>query len=55
MAPSKIFLSVTWVMFRLRHSIFGADCSEDDSIFGDRQMMIIHVNGVFEHCVRLLN
>ena len=39
-------------VFRLGHCISGAECPEDYGILGDRQMTIIHVNGVFEHCVR---
>ena len=39
-------------VFKLGHCILGAECPEDDGIFGDRQMTIIHVNGVFEHCMR---
>ena len=27
-------------------------CSEDDGLFGDRRMTLVHVNGVFEHCIR---
>jgi len=27
-------------------------CSEDGGLFGDRRMDLVHVNGVFEHCVR---
>jgi hypothetical protein len=39
-------------VFRLGHSVAGQLCVEDENNFGDRQMTIIHVNGVFEHCVR---
>ena len=38
--------------FKLGHCVLDAECCEDDGIFGDRQMTIIHVNGVFKHCVR---
>lgn len=36
----------------LGHSASGLGCPEDDNTFGDRQMTLIHVNGVFVHCVR---
>ena len=39
-------------VFKLGHCVLGAECPEDDGIFGDRQMTIIHVNGVFKHCMR---
>ena len=39
-------------VFKLGHCVLGAECPEDDGIFRDRQMTIIHVNGVFKHCVR---
>jgi CxC2 like cysteine cluster associated with KDZ transposases len=39
-------------VFNLGHSGTGRSCSEGDDVFGDRRMTIIHVNGIFEHCVR---
>lgn len=39
-------------VFMLGHSSSGRRCPEDENLFGDRRMTIIHVNGVFEHCVR---
>jgi hypothetical protein len=36
----------------LGHSSSGRRCPEDDDLFGDRKMTVIHVNGIFEHCVR---
>jgi len=36
----------------LGHSGSGLQCPEDDNLFGDREMTLIHVNGIFEHCVR---
>jgi hypothetical protein len=39
-------------MFILGHSGSGIQCLEDDNPFGDRRMTLIHVNGIFEHCVR---
>ena len=38
--------------FVLGHSTAGSRCPEDDDLFGDRKMILIHVNGIFEHCVR---
>jgi KDZ transposase family protein len=39
-------------VFTLGHLDTDRRCPEDGDIFGDRQMTIIHVNGIFEHCVR---
>jgi hypothetical protein len=36
----------------LGHSASGPSCVEDENSFGDRRMTLIHVNGIFEHCVR---
>jgi CxC2 like cysteine cluster associated with KDZ transposases len=36
----------------LGHSSSGGLCPEDDNLFGDCCMMVIHVNGVFKHCIR---
>ena len=38
-------------VFTLGHSSSGRRCPDND-VFGDRRMTIIHVNGIFEHCVR---
>ena len=39
-------------VFTLGHSSSGRHCPQDENLFGDRKMTVIHVNGVFEHCVR---
>ena len=39
-------------VFILGHSSSGHGCPEDDNLFGDRCMTLIHVNGIFEHCIR---
>ena len=39
-------------IFVLGHSGSGLRCPDDDDLFGDRRMTLIHVNGIFEHCVR---
>jgi hypothetical protein len=39
-------------VFILGHSSSGHSCPEDENLFGDRRMTLIHVNGVFEHCIR---
>jgi hypothetical protein len=36
----------------LAHSSSGSRCPQEGDLFGDRRMTLIHVNGVFEHCVR---
>lgn len=36
----------------LGHSGSGLGCPDDDNWLGDRKMTVVHVNGVFEHCVR---
>jgi hypothetical protein len=36
----------------LPHSISGPSCVEDGNLFGDRRITLIHVNGIFEHCIR---
>ena len=38
-------------VFILGHSSSGLCCPEDDNLFGDQSMTLIHVNGVFEHCI----
>ena len=39
-------------IFFLGHSGSGLQCPDNDNLFGDRGMTLIHVNGIFEHCVR---
>jgi len=39
-------------VFILGHSSSGGCCPDDGNLFGDRRMTVIHVNGVFELCVR---
>jgi hypothetical protein len=39
-------------VFILGHSGSGHCCPEDGNLFGDRRMTLIHVNGIFKHCVR---
>ena len=39
-------------VFILGHFSEGRRCPEEDNLFGDRRMTVIHVNGVFEHCFR---
>jgi hypothetical protein len=39
-------------VFILGHSSSGRGCPEDGNLFGDRRMTVIHVNGVFQLCVR---
>ena len=39
-------------VFILGHSGSGRYCLDDGNLFGDRRMMVIHVNGVFELCIR---
>jgi CxC2 like cysteine cluster associated with KDZ transposases len=48
----NVSLSELGFVFMLGHSASGLGCPEDDNTFGDRQMTLIHVNGVFVHCVR---
>ena len=40
-------------VFILGHSSSGRGCPEDDNLFGDRCMTLIHVNAIFEHCNRI--
>ena len=44
-------LDVGYVLV-LSHSSSVISCSEDSNLFGDRQMTLVHVNGVFEHYVK---
>lgn len=39
-------------VFALGHSCSGRFCQDDENLFGDRRMTVVHVNGVFELCVR---
>ena len=39
-------------VFILGHSSSGHSCPEDDNLFGDWWMILIKVNGAFEHCIR---
>jgi CxC2 like cysteine cluster associated with KDZ transposases len=39
-------------VFNLGHPSSGRSCPDEGDLFGDRRMTLIHVNGVFEHCVR---
>ena len=39
-------------VFMLGHLCSGSCCSNDGNFFGDRRMTLIHMNGVFEICVR---
>jgi CxC2 like cysteine cluster associated with KDZ transposases len=39
-------------VFVLGHSSSGLLCPEDNNLLGDRPMTLIHVNGIFKHCVR---
>ena len=47
----KISLCDLGYIFQLGHSSPEGNCPEDDDVFGDRQMTIIHVNGIFQHCI----
>jgi hypothetical protein len=48
----NVSLSDLGYVFKLGHSISGRSCPDEDDLFGDRKMTLIHVNGVFEHCIR---
>ena len=39
-------------VFILGHSSSGGSCPEDGNLFGDHHLVVIHVNGVFKHCIR---
>jgi CxC2 like cysteine cluster associated with KDZ transposases len=49
---NNVSLSALGFVFNLGHSSSGRSCQDDGNLFGDRRMVLIHVNGVFEHCVR---
>jgi hypothetical protein len=48
----KVSLCDLGYVLVLGHSCSGLGCPEDDNFLGDRPMTLIHVNGVFQHCVR---
>jgi len=48
----KVSLVDLGYVFVLGNSSPGHRCADDDNPFGDRVMTLIHVNGVFQHCVR---
>jgi hypothetical protein len=48
----KVSLCDIGYVFLLGHSSLEGQCPKDNDIFGDRRMTIVHVNGVFDHCVR---
>ena len=48
----NISLSDLGYVFILGHSGTGLPCSDEDNFLGDRLMTLIHVNGIFERCVR---
>jgi hypothetical protein len=48
----NISLSNLGYVFVLGHSSTHLRCPDEDNMFGDRLMTLIHVNGIFEHCVR---
>jgi CxC2 like cysteine cluster associated with KDZ transposases len=39
-------------VFILGHSSSGHLCPDNDNLFEDCRMTVIHVNGVFDHCIR---
>ena len=49
--PPLVSQSLGYVLV-LGHSSSVISCSEDVDLFGDRQMTLVHVNGVFEHYVK---
>jgi hypothetical protein len=48
----KVSLWDLGYVFVLGNSTFGHQCPDDENLFGDRQMVLIHINGVFRHSVR---
>jgi hypothetical protein len=48
----KVSLCDLGYIFVLGHSGSGLGCPDEDHWFGDRPMTLIHVNGLFKHCVR---
>jgi len=47
-----VSLSKLGYVISLGHSTSGPSCVNDEISFGDRKMVLVHVNGIFEHCVR---
>lgn len=39
-------------VFKLGHSGSDGGCLDDGHFFGDRRMTVVHLNGIYEHCVR---
>jgi hypothetical protein len=51
--PSKMFPCQIWATFSsLAILALAFRCPDEDNFLGDRAMTLIHVNGIFEHCVR---
>lgn len=48
----NVQLSDLGYVFSLGHSNTDSGCPDDGNFFGDRRMTVVHVNGVFELCVR---
>jgi hypothetical protein len=48
----KVSLCDLGYVLVLGHSGYGLQCPDEVNLFGDRRMTVIHVNGIFEHCVR---
>jgi hypothetical protein len=48
----NISLSDLGYVFVLGHSSSLSRCPEDDNFLADRRMVLVHVNGVFEHSIR---
>ena len=48
----NVSLSDLGYVFDLGHSGSDLRCADDGNLFRDRRMTLIHVNGIFEHCVR---
>jgi hypothetical protein len=48
----NISLSDLGYVFSLGHSGSGPSCPDSGNLFGDRQMTMVHVNGIFDVCVR---
>ena len=46
-----ISLSDLGFVFILSHSSSLGCCPEDDDIFADRKMVLVHLNGVLKHCI----
>ena len=48
----RVELSDLGYIFALGHLTSGSCCPDDENFFGDRRMTLVHVNGVFQICVR---